>query len=195
MNDTSHLIDVNDSLLIVIDVQSAFLEKLPEAESAALVQRICWLIEVSIRLSVPIVVTAEDIPTLGDSVPQIADSLPAGQVTFNKMTFGLAAQTDIMAAVENTGRKSAILVGLETDVCVAHSALGLLQKGYRVVVVADATGSPESGHHFGLARMRDAGVIVSSVKGLFYEWVPTVAENSAFMETYREAFGDPGVVL
>ena len=51
-----------------------------------------------------------------------------------------------------SGRKTAVLVGLETDVCVAHSALGLLGHGYQVAVVADATGSPGTAHGFGLER-------------------------------------------
>jgi nicotinamidase-related amidase len=38
----------------------------------------------------------------------------------------LAAEPAIMAAVEATGRRTADLVGAETDVCVAQSAVGLL---------------------------------------------------------------------
>ena len=65
-----------------------------------------------------------------------------------------------MAAINTTGRKTAILVGLETDVCVAHSARGLLQEGYQVAVVADATGAPGKAHEYDLDRMKQAGVVV-----------------------------------
>ena len=58
--------------------------------------------------------------------------------------------------------------------CVAHSALGLLGAGYRVVVVRDAVAAPRDAHAHGLERMRDAGVILIGTKGLFYEWARTV---------------------
>ena len=91
--------------------------------------------------------------------------------------------------MRNTGRTTAILVGFETDVCVAQSAIGLLGQGYRVVVVADATGSPGTGHGFGLERMRGAGVLLSSVKGVYYEWVRTVQRDRAFWEQHATALG------
>jgi nicotinamidase-related amidase len=67
-----------------------------------------------------------------------------------------------------------VLVGLETDVCVAHSALGLLDRGYRVAVVRDATASPGEAHEAGIDRMRSAGAIVVTTKSLYYEWLRTV---------------------
>ena len=62
--------------------------------------------------------------------------------------------------------------------------------------MADATSSPGSGHDVGLERMRRAGVLVSSVKSLYYEWVRTVDRENEFMEKYGEEIGLPeGVSL
>jgi nicotinamidase-related amidase len=190
------LIDVDDSVLIVIDVQDSFLRKLPLDELEPLVNRICWLMRVATRLNVPTVVTAEDIPKLGGVVPVIAEAMAPESLVLNKMVFGLAEDQDIAAVVEDTGRNTAVLVGLETDVCVAHSALGLLRHGFEVVVVGDATSSPGSGHEVGLERMRRAGVLVSSVKSLYYEWVRTVDRDNDFMDKYGAEIGLPeGVSL
>lgn len=180
------LLDVDDSILIAVDVQPAFLVKLPPAEGKRLLRRICWLIRVARCLVVPMVVTAEDISSLGSVHPQLVDALPPGTPIYNKMSFGLAADPAILAAVERTGRKTAVLVGLETDVCVAQSAIGLLQAGYRVAAVADATGSPGTGHDLGLDRMRDAGVIVLGFKGLYYEWQRTVERADRFREKHAD---------
>lgn len=174
------LIDHHDSALIVIDAQPAFLDKLPEDERRALVSRICWLIGVATWLEAPLVVTAEDLPHLGGPLPEIARMLPAETPIHDKMIFGLADDLAILAAVERTGRNTAVLVGLETDVCVAQSALRLLQRGFRVVAVADATGSPGTAHAAGLARMRDAGVVILDTKGLYYEWLRTVEQAQRF---------------
>ena len=92
------------------------------------------------------------------------------------MVFGLVGQSDILEAIEKTNRQTTILVGLETDVCVTHSALGLLNKGYQVAVVDDATcSSPgKNAHDYGIERMKHAGVVITSVKSLYFEWVRTV---------------------
>jgi hypothetical protein len=101
-----------------------------------------------------------------------------------------------MAALSSVARKTAVLVGLETDVCVAQSALGLLELGYRVVVVADATCSPGTGHLMGLECVRRADTIVSSVKGLFYEWMRTADKAVTFWEKHGAEIGLPaGVTL
>jgi nicotinamidase-related amidase len=63
---------------------------------------------------------------------------------------------------------------METDVCVALSALGLLDRDYRVVVVRDAVLAPGDAHDDGIERMRAAGVTLIGAKGLFYEWARTV---------------------
>ncbi|HJZ47337.1 MAG TPA: isochorismatase family protein [Roseiflexaceae bacterium] len=174
------LINVDDSMLIVIDVQPPFLAKLPHDEGQLLRDRICWLIGVASWLRVPVVVTAEDIAREGGVDAQIVRALPAGVHVYDKMVFDLAAVPIIMAAVAQTGRRSAILVGLETDVCVAHSALGLLARGYHVAVVADATGSPGTAHAYGLQRAAGAGALVTNVKSLFYEWIRTVERARQF---------------
>ena len=112
--------------------------------------------------------------------PQVVRAMPAGIQVHNKIVFDLAADPAILAAVVQTGRRTAVLVGLETDVCVAHSALGLLRRGYQVAVVADATGSPGAAHEVGLERVAGAGALVTSVKSLFYEWIRTVERARQF---------------
>ena len=174
---SSSLIDVNDSLLIVIDIQPSFVKKENKAEPNPLLQRMCWVIKVANWLNVPLVVTAEDIPNSGNIAKEVAELLPPATEIFNKMTFGLASQADILEAVKRTGRKTAILIGYETDVCITHSALGLMNLGYRVAVVTDATGSPGDAHQTGLERIRGAGGVLVSAKSLYYEWIRTVAKS------------------
>ena len=171
------LLERDHSCLLVIDVQDCFLAKLAVEHRGALVARIAWLVRVARVLAVPVVAMAEDIARQGSLVREVASVLPGGLAVLDKMVFGLAGQPDILAAVERTGRRDMILTGLETDTCVAQSALGLLSAGYRVAVIEDAVGSPPPGHERGLARVAQAGAIVTSVKGLYYEWVRDVATD------------------
>ena len=171
MGDDAYLFERERSCLVVIDVQRYFLDKLAPDRRAPLVERIAWLMRVARLLDIPVIATAEDVERNGPLVPELVHCLPPGAPpVFDKMVFGLWGQKDIRAAVEASGRDCFVLVGLETDVCVAQSALGLCAAGYRVAVVGDACASPPPSHEYGLERLRDSGTILTSVKTVFYEW-------------------------
>ena len=189
------LVRADDSVLVVVDVQREFLAKLPPGDAERVVEHIRWLAGVAGLIGVPVLVTEEEPERNGPTAARIVARLPASARRRVKPVFGLAACPEIVADLRATGRHTAVLVGLETDVCVAHSALGLLELGYAAAVVADATGSPGTAHQFGLERMRDAGVAVLGTKNLYYEWVPTVERANELEERVR-ALGVPeGVIL
>lgn len=176
----SFLLEADDSMLIVIDIQPSFVKKEAANGDNSLLERMCWVIKVANWLKIPLVVTAEDIPHTGNISSEVAQLLPPDTKIYKKMSFGLTAQVDILEAVQQTQRKTAVIIGYETDVCVTHSAIGLMDLGYKVVIVADATGSPGSAHQIGLDRIRAAGGIIVSAKSLYYEWVRTVEKALAF---------------
>jgi nicotinamidase-related amidase len=190
------LIDVHDSVLIIVDIQDYFLKKLQPERVELLISRVGWLMEISKLLKVPMVVTAEDADRLDGFSRCLAEKLPPDTPVFNKMVFGLTGQVEILEAVHKTGRKTAVLVGLETDVCVAQSAIGLLQAGYAVVAVSDATDSPGEAHETGLQRMRNAGVLVTSLKDIYYEWIRTVELSNSLGQQLKGHIGTPkGIIL
>jgi nicotinamidase-related amidase len=188
------LLDAVDSILIVIDVQNAFLDKLPPEENERLLNNICWIVKLAEWKQIPMVVTAEEYKEQ-PLARKLVDALPADIEVFDKLIFGLADQPEILEAVEQGGRKTAVLIGLETDVCVLHSAFGLLKRGYRVAVVTDTTGTPAPNHEPALERLRSAGVILVNMKGLFYEWLRTVAEVRRFHKELPEMRERAGVEL
>jgi nicotinamidase-related amidase len=170
-------------VLCVIDVQPGFLDKLEQSlDRDRFVQRVAWIVALARALAAPIVVTEEEPDRNGPTLPEVLAQVPETAPRHTKPTFGLADVPEILASVESTGRRTAILVGMETDVCVAHSALGLLDRGYRVAAVRDAVASPGAAHDDGIERMRTSGVVLVGTKGLFYEWVRTVHGASAMEE-------------
>ena len=189
------LIDPNDSCLIAIDVQKAFFDKLRHKDVKPLIKRIVWMVGVAVKLNIPVIVTAEDVAGNGTVIPELLEVLPPNCKVHNKMIFGLAGDPNLLSDVQKTNRGTMILVGLETDVCVAQSAIGLLENGYQVVVVEDAVGSPGRSHQYGLSRMRSAGVLLSNVKSLFYEWIRTVDRSREFSKQYGDELGNPGILL
>lgn len=178
-NIKQNLINVDDSVLIVIDVQDHFLAKYDNAISQPVVEKAAWMVRLAGALNVPVVVMGEDIDNNGTVNQLILDALPDDTKVHNKNSFGLAGQPEILADVASTGRNTAVLIGMETDVCVAQSALGLMENGYQVVVAKDAVATTVGDDEIGLDRMRDAGAVISSVKAIHYEWLRTVEKTIA----------------
>ena len=164
------LLDRDSSVLVVVDVQPGFLA----AEADGAVERMAWLVAVAARLGVPVVVTEEEPERNGPTDPRVAAYLPAGARVLRKPSFGLAGTPEILEAVRASGRTTAIVVGCETDVCVAQSAIGLRAEGFTSVVIDDATFSPGEMHERGLARLAGEGVVRNHAKGVTYEWLRTV---------------------
>ena len=185
------LVRREDSVLVVVDAQPGFFapsEGLSEDDAgraADAVTRIAWMAGVAALLDIPAVVVEEGPQRNGHTDPGILERLPAGTPTIEKPTFGLTACEEAVAALHATGRNTAVVVGFETDVCVAQSAIGLVDLGFRAVVPEDAAFTNSAvEHERGIARMTDAGVERNHCKGLTFEWLHTVDRA---LETFPEA--------
>jgi nicotinamidase-related amidase len=190
------LIERDDSVLIIVDLQPKFwssrLDKADAAEVTATVARAAWLAGTAMALGVPAVLTEENPERNGPTAVGVLLAVGRRAPVFTKPVFDLAACPEIMAAIASTGRKTAVLCGFETDVCVTHSAVGLAEVGYRLVVAADAVYSPAGAQAFGLARLRDLGIELVHCKGVYYDWVRTLEGALAFEREYPDRAEPPG---
>ena len=188
-----------DSVLVVIDAQDGFYPParvdVDHAAKDATLDRVGWVCGVAGALGVPIVVTEEDASSNGPTAPQVSARLAASVPVFDKTVFGAADQPDIAVAVGSTGRSVVVLVGMETDICVTHSALGFVEQGRRVVVVHDAVFSAGAAHGHGLARLRQEGVELISAKELYYEWLRDLPSVRAFDAAHSDLAHPPGFSL
>lgn len=190
------LIERDDSVLVIIDLQPRFWGDALDAEDAAAaaraIERATWLVATGRALGVPAVFTEEDPARNGPAAGEALAAAGPEAPVLTKPVFGLAACPDIMAAIATTGCKTAVLAGFETDVCVTHSAVGLSEAGYRVVVAADAVYSPAGAQAYGLARLRDLGVELVHCKGIYYDWVRTLEAALGFQAAHPELSEPPG---
>jgi nicotinamidase-related amidase len=193
------LIRREDSALLVIDTQEGFYgEERADVDRAAfelVVARVAWIAGLARVLDVPVVVTEEDPATNGPTAASVLARLPASAGVHVKPVFAAGDNPPIRAALDATGRHTVVTVGLETDVCVAHSAISLIERGYHVAAVTDALFSPGAAHLHGLERLRAEGVQLLSAKELFYDWARTLADVRALVRAYPELESPPGFSL
>jgi nicotinamidase-related amidase len=190
----SRLVDPDDSVLVIVDVQPGFVERVQPELGHGLLERIAFLALSARFCGIPVLATVESPDQWGDLHPQLRGAV-GGAPVIPKEVFGLADDPAVLPALEATGRSTVVLTGLETDVCVAQSALGLLDRGLRVVVVEDAVASPGTAHAAGLERMRLAGAVPMVAKQLHYEWMRTVERSRAFGAAHPTLETPPGVLL
>jgi hypothetical protein len=126
---TGRLLSADASVLLIVDVQEHFLRKLDRHVAVAVTDRIAWLAALATWLDIPIIATAEELDHHGGTVAPIARELPPAAPTFDKPIFGVADNPTIRDAIAATGRGTAVLVGLETDVCILQSGLRAARPG------------------------------------------------------------------
>ena len=192
-------LDAADSVLVVIDAQPGFYgpsrHDVDRPLFTAALDRSAWVAGLATALGVPVVLTEEDAATNGPTAGPIRTAVNEGSPVMVKRVFGADANPDIDAAVRRHGRGAVVLVGIETDVCVAHSAIGWREHGLRTIVIHDAVYSAGAGHTNGLARLRAEGVEMLSAKELYYEWLRDLPTVRAFDAAHPDLASPPGFSL
>lgn len=155
-----------NAVLIFIDVQGKLHEIMHEKKTLdANLER---MVRCAQLLEIPILVT-EQIPEKLGATSEPFKSLLAAAPIIAKTSFSCCGDLSFQDALRSTNRRQAILIGIETHVCVYQTAMDLLADGIEVFVLADAVSSrmPEN-KALALEAMRDAGTkILSTESGMF----------------------------
>lgn len=157
-------LDRDHTTLVVIDVQEAFRKALDSFDAVA--ARTAALIKGAAAIGVPIVVTEQYPKGLGPTVAEVSDSLPSGVQALDKVRFSAVG----VEGFDLGDRDQVLVCGIEAHVCVAQTALDLINLEVEVHIAADAVGSrSDADRDIGLARMERAGAEITSVEMALFE--------------------------
>jgi len=173
---------LEDSLLLIVDVQGKLARIMDDSDTMIRQQQI--LIAGCRLLGLP-VVWAEQLPDkLGATVPELTDKL-SGLTPLSKSSFGCCGDTQLMAAIQATGRRQVLLAGIEAHVCVWQTAAALLREDYSVHLICDAVSSRSPfNREIAFRRMAQAGVCLSNVEMVLFELMQG-AEHPRFRDVAR----------
>lgn len=164
--------DPQDSLVVVMDVQQKLISAMPNGVKENVIEKINTLLTIANTLSIPIVVTEQYPDGLGHTVPALNEQFTSSVAVIEKTSFSAFDVLDFAELIEKSGRKQIVLVGMEAHICILQTALALQKAGFRVFVVEDAVISrTKTNQDNGLRRLRNAGVIVTNVESVFFEWL------------------------
>jgi nicotinamidase-related amidase len=199
------LLDTCDSLILLLDHQSGLFQTVKDISIAELRANTTMLARLGTLLKIPVITTAsEPNGPKGPLMPEIQEAAPQAVFVPRKGEVNAWDNADFVSTVRETGRKTLIMAGVWTSVCVMFPALDAKAAGYKVYAVTDASGDPsELASRTTLARFAQAGVIPTSANAVLCETHRTwkrpeaaelaklyalVAPNyAAAMESYQKA--------
>ncbi len=173
------MLEPEQAAMLVIDFQDKLFRLMPDQELLA--QRASQLVRGGAVFGLPMVWSEQYPQGIGSTIPPLA-CLQPGTKPFSKLAFSCCRDETLRKHIHDLGRKQFILCGIETHICVYQTAVDLLDMGYEVEVVADATASREpNNHRIGLERIRRAGAAITSMETVLFELLGT-AESQSFKE-------------
>lgn len=180
MNVYSDFLVREDCLLLLIDIQEVMLDLCVDSERMK--KNSAALIEIARIFNLPILFSVHNKEKLGGFLPELLNRVP-DFMELNKVEFSCFENDALRKAIETSGRKTLILAGLETHICVFHTGASALKLGCRVHVAADAVCSrSQMNRDIGLRRLEKAGAAISSTEMIIFELL-----NRAATPEFRKA--------
>ena len=185
------LLDPADTVILLLDHQSGLFQTVKDISVAELRTNTAILAKVGKLASVPVITTAsEPNGPNGPLMPEIHQYAPHAVFVPRKGEISAWDNKDFVDTVRKTGRKTLVMAGVWTSVCVVFPAIQAKAEGYNVYAVIDASGDPsEMASRTTLARLTQAGVIPVSTNAVFCElqrtWArPDAAQYGALYSEY-----------
>ena len=161
-----------DTLLLIIDYQHRLAAAMPAEVLKIHAANVARLAKGAAVLDLPIIVTEQYPRGLGDTLDVVLEALPEGTVRHPKTQFSVWRDPNIRAAIEATGRRQVVMVGMETHVCVYQSARDLVAAGYEVCCPQDALVSRAKGNwRGGLRLLTEVGATVTVTEAVLFDLI------------------------
>jgi nicotinamidase-related amidase len=155
------MIDPSDAVLLLIDHQSGLFQLVRDIDQQTLRHHVIALAKVSRLAKIPTFTTASvpDGPN-GPLIPEIHQYNPEAIYIPRTGQINAWDNPKWVEAIEMTGRKTLLVAGTLTSVCMAFPALSAVAAGYKVFCIIDASGNWSSmATELTTARVAQAGAI------------------------------------
>jgi len=134
------MINIENSLLLIIDVQEKLVKMLGET---SLPQNVYALSKAAEILNIKTLVTEQYPDGLGKTLDLIKKSNKVASY-YEKTSFSALQENNIKNDIINSSKKQIIICGIEAHICVLQTAVELQKLGYEVFFVNDCSASRKS---------------------------------------------------
>lgn len=176
------MIDPDDAVMLLIDHQAGLFQLVRDMDQTTLRNHAVALAKVARLADIPTFTTASvpDGPN-GPLIPDIHEANPDAVYIPRTGQINAWDNPEWTKAIEKTGRKTLIIAGTLTSVCMSFPALSALTQGYKVFCVVDASGNwSQMATDLTIARVTQAGAMP----------IDTFAVLGEIMSTWNRADAD-----
>jgi nicotinamidase-related amidase len=175
------MIDPNDAVMLLIDHQSGLFQLVKDIDVPSLRNNVIALAKAAKLAKVPTFTTASvpDGPN-GPLIPEIHQYNPEAVYIPRTGQINAWDNPKWVEAIEKTKRKTLIIAGTLTSVCMAFPSLSAVEAGYKVFDVVDASGNwSKLATDITLARVVQAGAMPTDTFAVLAELMTTWNRSDA----------------
>ena len=175
------LLTPQNHALLLIDHQPQMAFAVQSIDRQTLVNNVTGLAKAAKVFKVPTVLTTVAADSFsGPLFPEIQAVFPE-QKPIDRTSMNSWDDSNFRKAVEQTGRKKVVIAALWTEVCLVLPAIDMLQAGYEVYVITDASGGVSSeAHERAIQRLIQAGAVPMT----WLQYMLELQRDWARQETY-----------
>src|SRR5262249_7462996 len=165
------LLNPSDTVFLLLDHQAGLFQTVKDISVAELRSNTVMLAKLATLMKIPVITTASE-PNWrnGPLMPEIHEFAPHAVYVARKGEVNAWDNENFVKTVRDTGRKTLIMAGVWTSVCVMFPALDARVAGYKVYAVMDASGDvSEMANRTTLARLVQGGVIPTTTNAVLSE--------------------------
>ena len=165
------LINPADTLMLLLDHQTGLFQTVKDIGVMELRANTTALAKLGTLLKLPVITTTSvpDGPN-GPPMPELQEAAPHAHYVPRHGEVNAWDNEAFVKAVRDTGKKTLIMAGVWTSVCVMFPALDATAAGFKVYAVMDASGDPsEMASRTTLARFVQAGVVPTTANAVICE--------------------------
>lgn len=160
--------------VVVIDVQERLVPSMPEDRVKQLLRAGRIMLSAAKELGAPILVTEQYPKGLGPTIEPLRDEIQrvAAPLPIEKVAFSACNEPTFVDQLKEQQIDSAVILGMETHICVFQTVRDLCARGIHVDVLADGVASRREDHRdVGLQLCREAGATVSTAETVLFDWL------------------------
>ena len=174
------ILNNDDVVMLIIDVQEKLVNAVYNKE--LIINKSTILSKTASILQIPTFVTEQYPKGLGSTIDEVKQNLSSNVKYFEKQDFNALSNELLIENLLKLNRKQVVIFGIETHICVHQTANALIEKGYEVFFVSDASSSRAiEEHHAGIVRMKENGVYITTTEIALFELLKT-AKNPHFKD-------------
>lgn len=170
-----YIVNKNDAVLLLIDLQEKLMRAIGTHDTIC--RNVNILLKAAQIMGIPIILTEQYPKGLGATLPEIKENADRAHY-IEKVSFS-AFVPELRQILSDINRKTILVTGVETHICVYQTVRDLIASGFSAHVIKDAAGSrTEANYTSGLQLMSELGAVISNTETALFDMLKSAADTN-----------------